>query len=135
MEKLSSILATSPRVQSVDTSDTPPARPGAPTFGRPAGGATIRDRFSVSQDAKDLAFKETLAGTNPKESASSKVVTDMTKKFFENRVAEVKPVASSEELQERQIEEEEPSAQKSTVPTPVLQAPRPQPAQRIHYEA
>ena len=56
MEKLSSILPASPRVKSVDTSESAPARPGAPAIGRPAGRNTVKDRLSISADAKEMAY-------------------------------------------------------------------------------
>lgn len=103
MEKLSSILPASPRVQSVDLQEAAPVRPGAPTFGRPVGVSTVKDRFSVSQQAKDIAFKDTLASVNPKEAKGVKVVDDMTKKFFETRLNKPE-VAGSEATQARQVD-------------------------------
>ena len=110
MEKLSSILATSPRVRAVDLADAHPVRPGTPTFGRPVG-TTLRDRVSVSQDAKDMAFAETLAAVNPRNSKSGKVADEAYKKFFDQkmRADEIKgrAGAASELTQERESEIEE----------------------------
>lgn len=108
MDKLSSILPTSPRVQAVDMSDAQPVRPGTPTFGRPVGSNVVKDRLSVSQQAKDMAFKETLAGMNPRDAKGAKIADDMYKKFFDQKVNDgFKTKAGSEETQERQFEMEE----------------------------
>ena len=91
MEKISSILSSSPRVKAVDIKEAHPIRPGVPTFGRPEGRSSLRDfkdKISVSQEAKDMAFKETLAAKNPQEARHAKIAADMTRNFFENRMKE-----------------------------------------------
>jgi hypothetical protein len=102
MDKLSSILPSSPRIQNVDMEGSHPVRPGVASYGRPVGRNPIKDRFTLSQQAKDIAFKETLAGMNPKESKSTKIVNEMYKNFFENKVSDgVKAKPASEETFER----------------------------------
>lgn len=85
MEKISSILKTSPRVQSVDPKGITPVRPGAPGMGRPQGRISSQDRFSVSDGAKEKAFQETLAARNPREDRHVKIAEDATREFFETR--------------------------------------------------
>lgn len=105
MEKLSSILPSSPRVKNVDMADSHPIRPGVQSYGRLTGVTPVKDRFSVSEQAKDLAFKETLASANPKDAKAIKAIDDMAKKFFEGRVES--PVGKSmEPIAADQIQEE-----------------------------
>ena len=85
MDKISSILKTSPRVQSVDPKSITPGRPGAPGMGRPQGRISSQDRFSVSDVAKEKAFQETLAIRNPREDRHSKIAEQTTREFFETR--------------------------------------------------
>lgn len=93
MDKISSILPSSSRVKSVDLSEAPPVRPGAPANGRAEGRNSIRDRFTLSEQAKDLALKDTLTYKNPKESMRAKMVEQLGNKFFETRL---KPVADEQ---------------------------------------
>jgi len=102
MEKLSSILPASPRVQSVDMADAHAVRPGVRSYGRPIGANPIKDRLTISQQAKDVAFQETLGTINPREAKSVKIADDMSKKFFETRLTDgIKGRPASEETQER----------------------------------
>ncbi|MFN7729345.1 MAG: hypothetical protein ACK5P7_09340 [Bdellovibrio sp.] len=126
MEKLSSILPSNPRIKNVDMNGAQPIRPGIATYGRPVGVNPIKDRFSVSQQAKDIAFKDTLAATNPREADSVKIVDDLSKRFFESRVGEdIKSRPASEETQERTTEVDEmvpvkaaPISSKTAAPLP-----------------
>ncbi len=86
MEKLSSILPSNARIRSVDTKDSKPARPGAPSFGRPAGDVSVRDRFTVSKEAVDRAAQDLSALRDGKEFARAKMVEDISNKFFETRL-------------------------------------------------
>jgi hypothetical protein len=91
MDKISSILPSSARVQSVDIDESPPVRPGAPALGRKAGRNTVADRVSLSQKAKEMAAQETLAVRNPKEASRAKMVEELNKKFFETRLIKPEP--------------------------------------------
>ncbi len=86
MEKISSILPASPRVQSVDLDEAPPARPGAPAFGRKQGRNTVQDRITLSQKAKEMAAQDTMMVRNPKEAARAQKVEELNKRFFETRL-------------------------------------------------
>ncbi len=109
MEKLSSILAPSARVKAVDLTDSHPVRPGTPTYGRPVGANVLKDRLTLSQRAKDVAFDETLAKVDPTESRGAKIADNAYKKFFEQKMAteEFKTRPASEQTQERSMEIEE----------------------------
>lgn len=90
MEKLSSILAASPRVKSVDMSDAKPTRPGAPNYGGPVGTTSVGDRVTLSNRARDLAIKDSIGGRNPREAVKARIAENVTRDFFETRL---KPVA------------------------------------------
>lgn len=105
MEKLSSILPSSSRVASVDLDEAPPARPGAPAFGRKVGRNTVSDRVTLSKQAKEMAAQDTLMGKNPKEVARSKMVDEVNKKFFETRLKPIeKESPRTEEIAEQVFE-------------------------------
>ncbi len=86
MEKISGILPASPRIKSVDTSESAPARPGAPLNGRKEGRVSARDRISISADAKEMAYKQTMGGRDPQDVSRAKMVSEINKRFFETRL-------------------------------------------------
>jgi len=87
MEKLSSILPSNSRVKSVDLEDAHPVRPGVPSLGRPMGTTSSqRDRMTISPQAKEAAFNETLAKRNPREDKSVQIAAKITDQFFNSRV-------------------------------------------------
>ena len=94
MEKISGILSPSARVTSVDLEDSQPSRPGSPNIGQKQGVVRINDRFNLSQQAKELASKETVMGRDHKDTAKAKIVSDMSRSFFETRVKGPKQTAS-----------------------------------------
>lgn len=98
MEKLSSILPSNSRITSVDLETGSPVRPGAPAFGRKVGQNTIKDKVTLSNQAKELALQESaLVGRkNPKEVAQAKMVEDLSRKFFETRLQ--KPVIEEKKM-------------------------------------
>lgn len=55
MDKISGILPSSHRIQSVDMKNAPALRPGAPSFGQPMGMTAVEDRVSLSSVAGGLA--------------------------------------------------------------------------------
>lgn len=92
MEKLSSVLPASPRVKSVDLKNAKPVRPGAPRFGAPNGMTSReRDRLMISEQAKEMAFSETMAAKNPREMRQVQMVDDVTRRFFETRLNQPEP--------------------------------------------
>lgn len=94
MEKISSILKSSPRVKSVDMASAAPVRPGAPTYGAPVGRNSVADRITLSERAKDLAMQDTLALRNPKEASRAKMVEEINRNFFESRLDKEEPTVS-----------------------------------------
>lgn len=102
MEKLSSILPSNARIRSVDTKDSKPVRPGAPSFGRPEGNISVQDRFTVSREAVDRAAQDLSALRNGKEFARAKMVEDISNKFFETRLQE--PTQTSEKATSKEVD-------------------------------
>lgn len=86
MDKISSILAPSARVTSVDLDESPPARPGSPNIGQKQGVVRINDRFNLSQRAKELAAKDTMMKVNPRELSRAKIAEAKSQEFFMNRI-------------------------------------------------
>ena len=102
MEKISSILPSNARVKSVDMAAANPIRPGTPAYGRPVGTtASERDRITVSETARELASRESVASQNPKETAKAKVVEQMTRNFFETRLKPVQEAKGETALSQR----------------------------------
>jgi len=86
MDKLSSILPSSPRVQSVDLTEAPPRRPGSPAFGMPMGStSSVRDRFTST--ARTAMQEQQSVYQNPKDTKSAKIVNDISRGFFEKRLS------------------------------------------------
>lgn len=85
MEKISGILPSNSRIKSVDMKGAHPQRPGTPDFGQKMG-STSQDRISLSEQATEKAFQETLAAYNPREARHAKIAEDMSKSFFQSRM-------------------------------------------------
>lgn len=102
MEKLSSILPSSPRVKSVDIKEMAPVRPGAPAMGRAEGRVSARDRLTLSANAKDKAFAETMGAKNPREAVHVKIADNVAKKFFETRISEPVDVPKKQDAIDKQ---------------------------------
>lgn len=99
MEKLSSILPSSSRITSVDIDESPPARPGSPSFGRKMGVNSVRDRVSLSPQAKEMAASQTLLGKNPKEISQAKAIGELNRRFFDTRLNPTEArISSSEQM-------------------------------------
>jgi hypothetical protein len=140
MEKLSSILPTSPRVQSVDLDEAPPARPGAPSLGRKEGRNSINDRVSLSPRAKEMAAQETMMGRNPKEISRAQKVEALNRRFFETRLQkpEIAPAQTAEiadRVNEAAVEEIEVPKLRESLPQYETQAPQEMKAQNLSIEA
>lgn len=103
MEKISSILPSNARVKSVDLSEAQPVRPGAPSRGQKEGSTSIRDRITLSSDAKEQAARETMMGRNPREVSRAKMVEEINKKFFETRLT---PTEKTPTMRDRVLEQE-----------------------------
>lgn len=89
MEKISGILPPSARTRSADIADAQPARPGAPSLGRPMGKNSLGDRITLSKMAEqlrqngDFGIPDTpTTYKNTSENAKLKVIEDLNRKFF-----------------------------------------------------
>lgn len=102
MDKISSIIPGNARIQSVDDEGSQAARPGASTLGRHAGVTSIHDRVTLSDAARNASlsdsFKDTMGGARAKDAARAKMVAEINRNFFENRLKTVaQPSPASEE--------------------------------------
>ena len=77
---------------SVDLEESHASRPGSPNIGQKQGKVRINDRFNLSEQAKEMAAKETVMGRDHKDTARAKIVTEMSRNFFNTRVKE-KPLS------------------------------------------
>lgn len=69
VEKISSILPSSPRVKAVDVTRSTPVRPGAPSFGRPQGKNSLGD----TQEAMAAEERVNLATKNSNPALAAKL--------------------------------------------------------------
>ena len=105
MEKVSSILAGSPRVKAVDLGEDHPVRPGAPTFGRKEGTTSAqRDRISLSAAGKEAAFAETLASHDPRKEETSQIRTKNTDQFFQSKMNSMNKVPEATDPEGRMVQ-------------------------------
>lgn len=72
MEKISGILPATSRVSTVDLQSSGPVRPGAPTYGRPVGSASLSENKAAINHIK----KDSL------EDMKSKAIEELNKDFF-----------------------------------------------------
>ncbi len=91
MEKISRIIPPSARTKAYDAARALPARPGAPSIGRPQSMAVIEDRITLSEKFLDpitggtsvpsagISAKENY---KPRETVKSEIIKDLTNKFF-----------------------------------------------------
>jgi hypothetical protein len=105
MEKISGILPSSSRIKSVDLTDSPPARPGAPANGRKVGRNSVADRITLSERAKEMAAQDTMMVKNPKETSRAKMVEEINRNFFETRLKPVYSEPPKSEQVEDAVEE------------------------------
>ena len=83
MDKISGIIKSSPRVQSVDIRESSPIRPGTPLFGRPEGISSLNKPVNTLETGvKASAVAETLGGWKAKDQKSAAMAADLTNKFF-----------------------------------------------------
>lgn len=106
MDKISNILPPSARVRAAEIADAQPVRPGAPSFGRPAGRNSLGDRLTLSKQLQEsLATGEEPKVETPKtykntaEGAKAQVIAKLSENFFSPK-AEVRgsDLTSSQEV-------------------------------------
>ena len=76
MQKISSILPSSGRINKVDFKDSPAVRPGAPSYGQPVGRSTAR--VSVARDPVEVhkEMVESRSKPSPETAIAEKVAHD-----------------------------------------------------------
>jgi len=91
MDKISSILPASPRMQMVEMAASQPARPGAPLMGRPEGKNSMGDRITLSKEMERMRASGELPELEPAptykntaENSKKQTIDDLNKKFFTN---------------------------------------------------
>lgn len=89
MDKISNILPPSNRVRAQDISESQPARPGAPGFGRIQGRNSLGDRVTLSQKALEsiATGEEPMQDTpatykKPSEGLKQQVIAKLSQDFF-----------------------------------------------------
>ena len=113
MEKISGILASSPRVTSADLKESGPIRPGAPGFGRAEGSSALRDRKNeVDVQRTSQAIQQTMQDWRGKETLHSNLAKEMSDRFFmQERPAAQAAAISAAEAHESELEPESVVAQ------------------------
>lgn len=89
MEKISGIIGSSPRLKSTDLQSAPPARPGAPTFGRPIGESTLAHRKDLTTAQKANMLREQML-EDKKAFQEREAIQNMANKFFMNQIEQRK---------------------------------------------
>lgn len=83
MDKISHVLPSTARITSVDTKESQPVRPGAPSFGNPEGISPIHDRVSISAIGPASRMqKETAANWKSKEQKQAEIAAKLSRSFF-----------------------------------------------------
>src|SRR4051794_21304586 len=86
MDKISGIIPSNARTRAIDTSNSQPVRPGAPSWGRPEGKVTkavLEDKVTLSSVAAERPMeKPPTYDRNLAESKKVKIAKDMTDRFF-----------------------------------------------------
>lgn len=87
MEKISGIIPSSRRVNSVDMQNAAPVRPGTPTFGRPVGISTLAPELFSSTTAQKAieAFDAEVAPRKQPLDPKADIVKTMSDSFFLKR--------------------------------------------------
>lgn len=90
MDKISGIIPSSRRVNSVDLQNAAPVRPGTPTFGRPVGISTLAPELYSSTTAQKAieAFDAELAPRKEPLDPKADIVKTMTDNFFMKRTTQ-----------------------------------------------
>ena len=125
MQKISSILPSSPRVLSVDMKESNPIRPGTPGFGRPEGISTLRSR-PEDTTLKASEIQNKMADWRSKDTQKAAMVKDLADRFFADKKTEVepktevKPISAEETVQ---VAEAPPQESESYEELPELSSP------------
>ena len=98
MEKISSILPSSPRIKAVDLSESGSVRPGAPSFGAPVGKAAINGGNAPTTAEKAVAAHNALMSRRSGDAHHPQLIRDMTDKFFMRNASEPGGVVNDVDL-------------------------------------
>lgn len=89
MRKISGIIPPNARTQSAEIARSQPARPGAPSMGRPMGKNSLGDRITLSNELEEMRAnrelpERELSGSYPnmQEARRAKTVQALSDKFF-----------------------------------------------------
>lgn len=126
MEKISGILASSPRLKSTDLQSSPPVRPGAPSFGRPVGEVSLAHRKDLTTAQKANMIREQMI-EDKKRLKELDMVENLSEKFFMNQVEQraIEASPSAEEFHESmQNIVEEPSSLSEVNPEELKYIPK-----------
>lgn len=84
MEKISGIVATSPRIKAVDMKKERPVRASAPNFGQPVAESTNRGPVKHAVVEATRTYNETY-GADAKMAREAAIVKRMSEEFFGNQ--------------------------------------------------
>ena len=82
MEKISGIVPSTARVQSVNLKDSQTMRPGAPSFGAPKGKAAINGGNTLTTAEKAVAAHNKLMARRSGDAHHPEIIRDMADQFF-----------------------------------------------------
>lgn len=85
MEKISGIIGASPRLKSADLQNSPPIRPGAPSFGQPIGEVSIAHRKDLTTAQKANMIREQMI-EDKKRFKEQETIENLSEKFFMNQM-------------------------------------------------
>ena len=116
MEKISGIIASTPRITSADMRNSGVVRPGTPSFGRPQGVSTVANRAEIASGRATDELESLRSAREPNaqpKNEKAEIVERMAKNFFNNKpsvaataVEGPRDEASQEILRKFQTEEE-----------------------------
>ncbi len=92
MQKISGIIAASPRVTSTDLTSAKAVRPGVPSFGAPVGSSAFGESARLPVSAVDRVRQmqaQQLSEAQAKEKSHVELVEQMANNFFMNQRKEV----------------------------------------------
>lgn len=92
MEKISGIVPSSRRVSSVDLKNSPPVRPGTPSFGRAQGISTLGEQNKPTTAQLAIAKQDELRNKRSLSEKSPAMVQDMADRFFMQKKKESEKV-------------------------------------------
>lgn len=100
MDKISGIIPSSPRLQSVDLKDAAPVRPGTPSFGRPEGVSSLNKPPMISTAPetarRGAAIHEQRMDWRSEDARKANMAAEMSNSFFMKNDKKAEPVRDIE---------------------------------------